>query len=301
MWSYLAAPFLVLVPARWRRDVIFAAPVHWRVASFMCGVVQCVSGFGALVWWYSYSVTTWTDRVMEHALQTQQAVGELKADAVGLLGLTIVAASPVTWLIALWCLEGIARILAAAITEEVFATLPLALIAGVAILVRPISAENPGLRAASGLAPDETLDRSPASGFAAFLRRGVMARTHARVLDQVILLKDADGEVLKICASHTKEEWEVGRMLRVDGEFYRIESFTERHGNAAFSVAAQDDGLPRVSRAAAAVSDGYARPFVYKLRRLGAGVMNRNVLTYELPENCAVSGHAEDLHQLQRK
>ncbi len=302
MWSYLATPFLVLVPARWRRDVIFTAPPHWRVASFMCGVVQCVTGFVALVWWYSYSVTTWTHGVIEHRVETQDPVNGLSPEAFGMLGFTIVAANPITWLIVIWCVEGIARLLAAVITEEVFATFPLALIAGAIAMVRPVREENPGLQGGN----DATLDRSPAGGFASFLRRGMLERTHGRVTDHVTLLRDADGEVLKVCASHTKAEWDVGRIVRVsgDGTFWRLESFVERDRSAAYGATGHDDGLPRGTAAAGAVADGHSRRFVYKLRRLGAGVMNRNVLTYELPEDFVWRAEFPEpvgAHQMQRK
>ena len=125
MWAYLAAPVLVLLPERWRQNAGFAAPMPWCVASFTCGVAQAVSGLAALVWWYSYSVENWAQNLMTHAVETQSAVAGLGPHEFGVLALTVVAASPVTWLIVVWSVEGIVRVLAAAVTEEVFATLPL--------------------------------------------------------------------------------------------------------------------------------------------------------------------------------
>jgi hypothetical protein len=58
---------------------------------------------------------------------------------------------------------------------------------------------------------------------------------------------------LKIASSLPKREWESGRLLRYNGNFYRIESCAETTG---------------------------LRPFVYQLRRLSAGVTSRTVILY---------------------
>jgi hypothetical protein len=260
MWPYLTAPLLVLLPERWRHRVTFEAPMPWRVASALCGLGQIVTGFFALVWWYSYSVDNWAGRVMNHAIETQSAISGMKPHQLGAMALIVVVTNPVTWLILIWSIEGIVRVLAAAITAEVFGTLPLALLAEIIGMFQPARTSNPGL---TRPAKDASLDESPAHSFASFLRRSVIERTNAHVPDHVTHLKDAEGELLKISASHTKPDWNPGRIICIAAidcdEFYHIDSFTERR---------EDPG----------------RPFVYILRRLAAGIRTPNMLVYAPPE-----------------
>ena len=253
MRPLLAAPFLVLLPERWRKRAAPAdAPTNWRVASALIGVVQCVTGFLALVWWYSWSVEHWTARVVSRTADAHPLT-DVAPYQLGLLGLTLIATNPVTWLIVLWSIEGIARILAAAITSEVFGTLPLALIAGAMFLLRPVD-----------LADGEG-QSSAAHGFVAFLRRRFSEKTHPAAPDVLTPFKDAHGELLRVAATHTKPDWESGRILSIRGDFYRMDEFTARYSGAPVHP------------------DGVARPFLYKLRRLEAGVLTPRTLRYDPP------------------
>jgi hypothetical protein len=293
------APIAVLLPARWRVSTVHEAPTSWRVASFICGLAQCCTGLAALVWWYSYSVANWASTVVSHATATQPALSNMKPHETGVLALMVVVTNPITWVILAWCIEGLVRILAAAITEEVFATLPLAIIAGTISLFRPVRAENPGLRGANARMRrasvsaenigDATLDDSPAHSFAHFLRRGLIEHTHARVPDHITRLADTDADLLRIRSSHTKPDWEPGRIVLIDGAFYRIDNFSERHGAAAHTAIMDNDGLPHThTHAKTNAPDTHARPFVYRLRRLSAGIVTRHTLHYEIsPESRA--------------
>jgi hypothetical protein len=282
------APIAVLLPARWRVSTVHEAPTSWRVASFICGLAQCCTGLAALVWWYSYSVANWASTVVSHATATQPALSNMKPHETGVLALMIVVTNPITWIILAWCIEGLVRILAAAITEEVFATLPLAIIAGAISLFRPVRAENPGLRgAASGTTGDASLDDSPAHSFANFLHRSLIEHTHAHVHDHITRLADTDADLLRIRSSHTKPDWEPGRIVLIDGDFYRIDNFSERRGAAAHTAIMDNDGLPHTHTHTAA-PDTHARPFVYRLRHLSAGIVTRHTLHYEIsPESRA--------------
>jgi hypothetical protein len=264
MWPYFTAPVLVLLPERWRHRVTFEAPMPWRVASAVCGIAQMSTGFAALIWWYSYSVENWAGRVMNHAIETQSAMSSMKPHQLGAMALVVVATNPVTWLIVIWMMEGLVRVLAAGITAEVFGTLPLAILAEAIALFQPARTLNPGLTSPAG---DASLDETPAHSFASFLRRGVIEHTRAHVEDHVTHLKDGEGELMKISASHTKPGWEPGRIICIAApdrdEFYHIETFTERNEDP-------------------------ARPFVYIIRRLSAGIRTRNMLTYAPPEHAFV-------------
>ncbi len=300
MWPYLTAPFAVLLPARWRAQSAFEAPMPWRIASFICGVFQCITGLAALAWWYSYSVEHWAQTVVSHAADTHASLNDMKPQTAGVLALAVVATSPITWLIVIWCVEGLVRILAAAITSEVFATLPLALIAGTISLFRPVRDENPGLRGGAASIGDASLDDSPARSFAKFLRRGIVERTRAHAPDDLTRIKDVDGDLLRIRASHTKPGWEPGRIVRIGNigdigrngaDFYRIERLSERHGAAGYTAATENDGLPHAHTQVHidAARDKHPRPFVYLLRRLAAGVANRDTLDYDIPPEARAS------------
>jgi hypothetical protein len=252
MWPLLTAPLLVLLPARWRKRAAPGdAPINLRIASAVIGVVQCVTGFLALAWWYSWSAEHWTSHVVSRAADAHPLT-DVAPYQLGLLGLTLFASSPITWLVALWSIEGVARILAAAITSEIFATLPLALIAAAIALFRPQD-------------PDDARSTSPAHGFAAFLRRLLSEKTHAPAPDVLTPFKDAHGELLRVASSHTKPDWEAGRILYISGDFYRMDELTERYSGAPTHP------------------DGAARPFLYKLRRLEAGVLTPRTLRYDPP------------------
>ncbi|MGD0305521.1 MAG: hypothetical protein ABSC71_11905 [Candidatus Acidiferrales bacterium] len=276
----------------------------WRIASFICGVSQCATGLAAMVWWYSYSVRNWVQTVVSHAVQSQSSLSEMKPHAQGLLALTLIVSSPVTWIIIAWSVEGLVRILAAAITSEVFATLPLALIAGAISPFRPVRDENPGLRGGGTTVGDASLDDSPARSFANFLRRGIVEHTHAHVPDDVTRIKDVDGDLLRIRTSHTKPDWEPGRIVRVGdvggngGDFYRIDRLSERHGAAAYTATMDNDGLPHTHTQAhtAVPRDTHPRPFVYLLRHLAAGVANRHTLNYEIPPEARAARSPFDAH-----
>jgi hypothetical protein len=253
MPPYLIAPLLVLLPEQWRKHAAPEdAPMNWRVASALIGVVQCVTGLVGLVWWYSWSVEHWASQVVSRAADAHPST-ELKPFQLGLLGFTVIATSPLTWLIVAWSVEGVARILAAAITSEVFGTLPLALIATAISLVR-------------GGDFDDARSSTSVHGFGAFLRRRLSEKTRAAAPDALTPFKDAKGEVLRVAATHTKPDWEAGRILYIRGDFYRMDEFTARYSGAPTHP------------------DGAARPFIYKLRRLEAGVLTARTLRYEPPE-----------------
>lgn len=77
------------------------------------------------------------------------------------------------------------------------------------------------------------------------------------VCDEICPRHDESGETLEICASRQKKEWDPPRVIRFEGAYYRLESYSVGVG---------------------------ARPFRYVLRRLAAGVPGRTVLIYDPPD-----------------
>jgi hypothetical protein len=57
MWIFLLGPFLALFPKRWRKALPFYQAVHWRSAAILSGLAESAIALGALMYWYSYSMT----------------------------------------------------------------------------------------------------------------------------------------------------------------------------------------------------------------------------------------------------
>ena len=69
MRTYLAGPFLSLLPETWRAKLPWAESIRWRPAAFISGVLEALTSLCALVVWYSYSVTHHTPIQIEQALR----------------------------------------------------------------------------------------------------------------------------------------------------------------------------------------------------------------------------------------
>ncbi len=58
MWILLLGPFPSLLPERWRKALPFYQAVHWHSAAIFSGLAESVVALSALMYWYSYSVTS---------------------------------------------------------------------------------------------------------------------------------------------------------------------------------------------------------------------------------------------------
>jgi hypothetical protein len=105
--------------------------------------------------------------------------------------------------------------------------------------------------------PDEARMRETAKEHAKSLadsvRERLMVARLEDVPDEMRFEQNGEEEMLEIWASRRKDEWEPPKTVRVDETFYRLEE-------------------SRVG--------GGPRPFQYRLRRVGAGVMGRMVIQY---------------------
>src|ERR1700733_11372725 len=68
MLNYLLGPFLALLPTRWRKALPFYQSVPWHSAAILSGLAESVIALTALLFWYSYSVTSWVSRGLDSAL-----------------------------------------------------------------------------------------------------------------------------------------------------------------------------------------------------------------------------------------
>lgn len=127
MWTYILGPRLSLLPKHWRKSFLFDLSINWARAAAISGLAEFVAVVISLMYWYSYSVTTWVGRALDLALEGKLGNG-VTDHAVGFTALLIWAAHPLAWLLAYLCAEGAARFCGAAFSDSILGTLPLFLL-----------------------------------------------------------------------------------------------------------------------------------------------------------------------------
>jgi len=247
MWIYLLGPFLSLLPARWRKALPFSQSVHWRSAAILSGLAESVIALGALIYWYSYSVSTWVSRALDLALSGKTAPG-VTDHAVGFAALLVWSTHPLTWGIVFFGIEGMVR-LCGAFTDTVLGIFPL-------YLVEKIYSKI--FRSGELEAPYAVkFSQSHVSSYVGALRDKVSTAKLSQVPDELCVVRNDSEEFLEIRASQAKPDWTPPRVVRYQDRYYRLEESSRSSG---------------------------PRPFVYKLRRLAAGVPGRSVLIYSPAE-----------------
>jgi len=246
-WLYLLAPALALLPKRWRRRLPFHDAVPWHFASLASGIAESGLALFALLLWYSYSVTTWVSRLLENAMPKAGPV-EITDHEIGFAALLVVATHPLTWLIAYFALEGAVR-LCAAFTDTVLGVLPLYVVERLYAKIRGYQDPQPP--------GTPHFAQSNVSSYVNTLKEKLTTERLPHLPDEVSVSTAGSEEILEIHSSHAKPEWDPPRVVRCDDRYYRLEE--------AFRGPAP-------------------RPFIYRLRRLSAGVPGRTVIVYQLPE-----------------
>jgi hypothetical protein len=243
MWTYILGPFLSLLPKHWRKSFLFDLSINWARAAAISGLAEFVAALISLMYWYSYSVTTWVGRALDLALEGKLGNG-VTDHAIGFTALLIWAAHPLTWLLAYLCAEGAARFCGAAFSDSILGTLPLFLLDK--IFARIL------LRRAPGTADQLGVPRDDSSFLGAIGERILIARLPV-VSDELFIRRSATEELLEIHACRRKVDWTLPRVVRYQDNYYRLEACSRGKG---------------------------PRPFRYTLRRLSAGVPGRTVLVY---------------------
>jgi len=209
------------------------------------------SFFALLAFVYWYSYSV-THWAKDAVYSAMDAGARIPPNTEGFAAFALMFLHPVTWLIG-WCaVEGTVRFLGAAFTGNAIGILPLVLLDK--ILVRFTSS----VRAER---PRDMLSRW--SSFLPWIRQRVGSIGYPVLPDEVRYSADATGEVMSIRSSRPKSGWEPPRIIRCKDIYYRLESISEPSG---------------------------ARPVLYVLRRLPAGVPGRTVITYSGSSKATVSG-----------
>lgn len=243
MWIYLLAPILSVMPRRWRLALPFHQAVRWHAAVIVSGIVETGVAIFVLIYWYSYSVTTWVSRMLDSAL-SQSAPTGITEHEVGFAALIIVVTHPLTWLILFFVVEGIVR-LCGAFSDTVLGVFPLYL--ADRLCSKILGIESP-------LPPGAPrFEKSNVASYVETMRDKIMTARLPELPDELFLTTTNSGEFLEIRSSRSKPDWDPPRVVRYEDRYYRLEE--SARGSA-------------------------PRPFIYKLRRLPAGVPGRAVIVY---------------------
>ncbi len=248
MLTYFLGPLLALFPNRWRKAFFSGVSVDWRRATALSGFAESVIALVALMYWYSYSMTTWVDRALDAALAGKLPTGVTDHD-IGFTALVIWATHPLTWLIAYAGLEGAVRFVGAAFSENNMGILfPFLLDRLVAMIM---GRGRPDTSAVSGYSQGHV------SSYMGAIRERARGTIFAQVPDELRYSRDQTDEILEIRSCRRKADWTPPRTVRYQNFFYRLEGFAEGRGPL---------------------------PYRYTLRRLAVGVMGRTVLVYSPEE-----------------
>ena len=254
MWTYLFGPFFALFPRPWRESLPFKEEVRWARATAISGLAEASLALAALMYWYSYSMTTWVGNGTAVALSGKMGT-EVRIQDIGGAALIVWAMHPITWLIGIAGLEGAVRLCAGAFSGNSCGILPLFL--ADMIVFGPF-------RRRQGVSSDVAGVRSNAWSYAGAIRDRMRESRLPEVPDELCFTKSESVEMLEIRACRRKQDWTPPRVVRYLDRYYRLEGDSRASG---------------------------ARPFRYRLRRLVAGVPGRTVLFYA-PANAVVSNHS---------
>jgi hypothetical protein len=251
MLSFLLGPFLALLPKRWRRSLALFPSADGRVPSILSGLAEFLVALAAMLYWYSYSVTTWVSRGLATALAGKAGPG-VNEQEVGLMAVFIFATHPLTWLMAYFAVEGSVRLVAAAFAESHLGILPLFVLDK--LFLKMTGQGGPSAAEAGGYTEGNL------SSYVGAIREKVGFSRTGRIPDELCVSQEGPEEFLEIRASRSKPDWTPPRTVKYQDTFYRLEDSS---------------------------TGSEPRPYRYRLRRLSAGVMSRTVLVY-MPEQAPV-------------
>jgi len=169
---------------------------------------------------------------------------EVRFQDIGGAALIVWWMHPVTWLLAYFGLEGAVRLCAGAFGGHSCGTFPLFLADKIVIM-------------SFRRRKDAGDGGGNISSFAGAVRERMHVARLQEVPDELCFTKNESGEILEIRACRRKQDWTPPRTVRYLDGYYRLEADS---------------------------SAGGARPFLYRLRRLAAGVPGRTVLLYAPPD-----------------
>lgn len=252
MWRTVPGIALSALPRRWRAPHLLEQAIPWVRSGILSGMAESIFAVVGLIYWYSHSVTTWAANVLDSALNNGPGAGT-DPHLLGLSAFVIWLIHPLTWLLASFFVEGLVRLVAAISTEQILPLWPLAFADWTYGIITRRPPEGDSIHVPSG--------KEQLRGLVSAAKQAALIARTTELADE--LVPSGDGLpghdfFLEIRSSRPKPDWTPPRIIRIHSAYYSLES----------------------------TSDGKRpRPFVFRLRRLAAGVPSRSVLTYEPPED----------------
>jgi hypothetical protein len=197
MWRLALGIILSLLPRHWRAALRLGDGFPWVWATVLSGFLESLLAFFALVNWYSHSVPTWAANALDSALRNGPE-RVVPAQAIGFSALVLWLIHPLTWLIGFFVIEGLVRLLAAAFTEQIFGTLPLAFADWCYGKATGRPAEGDALRIPSG--------REQLQSFVSIVKEKIIAARFQEVADELVELSEGGEAFLEIYSSRAKAE-----------------------------------------------------------------------------------------------
>jgi len=119
--TYILGPIFTLLPRRWRERVFQTTASRTARAATISGIIEAVLALFGLAVWYSIYVAM----AANTAAHSGATVPDEYANRAGVFAYVLFWLNPITWMVAYFGLEGVARSLAALTSGEVYGTLPL--------------------------------------------------------------------------------------------------------------------------------------------------------------------------------
>jgi hypothetical protein len=220
MLTYFFGSIFAIFPAPWRESLPFAKNVVWRRATAISGFAEAALALVAMMYWYSYAMSTWVDNGVSVALSGKMGPGVRPQD-IGGAALIVWWMHPVTWLIAYFGIEGAVRLCAGAFGGNSCGILPLFL--ADKIIFGPFRRRKDGGGATANV-----------SSFAGAISERVRTARLPEVPDELCFTKDESGEIMEIHASRRKQDWTPPRTVRYLDGYYRLESDSSAAGPRPF-------------------------------------------------------------------
>lgn len=218
MWTYILGPFLALLPKRWRKALPFADRINWGHAAVLSGLAEALIALGATLQWYSISMTTWVQRGLDVAMNSNAGITD---QAIGAMAWFMWINHPLTWILGYFSLEGAVRLCAAGVADSMLGTLPLFLVDK---SVRFVTGGSHAPPEVSGMA----------SSFIGAVSDKVLESSVPASADEISFGHDASDEVMEIRASRKKPDWDPPRVVRCGETYYRLEACSKVAGPRPF-------------------------------------------------------------------
>ena len=248
MWRLALGIFLSLLPRRWRGALRLDGVIPWTRATVLSGLLECLLALLALVHWYLQSVPAWAANSLDSALRGGPERA-LPGQAIGFAALVVWVLHPRTWYIGYFAIEGVVRTMGAASVGQILGTLPLALVDW---CIRKLTGWQP-----AGDAVRTPSGREQLQSIFSMMREKILVSRLPEIADQLVEAPCGGESYLEIHSSRPKNGWLPPRIVRIEDAYYRLEQAST--------------GKP-------------PWPFVFRLKRLTAGVPGRTVIVYQAPQ-----------------